>query len=134
MLIPVHAGKHVIGHVGHGEIMKINEVDKELEKFKDVDWVDDLKFFMHNDPRFYRKVLYPAISELKVKIKSGSKCNEMTFMSCIDKAIPAYCNRFKITQNPKKIFDEEEIKDLAVKMFHEEKSNIENGVYNGRDK
>jgi hypothetical protein len=127
-------GKQDIGLAEHGDNMKINEVDKELEKFKDVDWVDDLKFFMHNDPRFYRTVVYPVIAELKSKLKSGSKCNEMSFMPCIDKAIPSYCNKFKITQNPKKIFDDEEIKDLAVKMFHEEKSNIEKGVYDRSDK
>lgn len=113
--------------------MKIKEVDNQLEKFEDVDWVDDLRFYMHNDPKFYRTVLFPTISDLKTKVKSGSKCNEMTFMPCIDKAIPMYCSKFKITQNPSKIFDEEEIKDLALKMFHEEKSNIENGVYNRRD-
>ncbi len=134
MLIQAQDGKLVIGLVGHGKIMKIKEVDNQLEKFKDVDWVDDLKFFMNNDPRFYRKVLYPVISELKTKIKSGSKCSEMSFAPCIEKAIPAYCNKFKIKQNPKKIFDDEEIKDLAVKMFHEEKTNIENGVYNRSDK
>lgn len=114
--------------------MKIKEVDDQLEKFKDVDWVDDLKFFMHNDPKFYRSVLYPKISELRTKIKSGEQCSEMSFKPCIDKAIPVYCNKFKISQNPKKIFDDEEIKDLAIKMFHEEKSNIKDGVYNRSDK
>lgn len=117
----------------HGDYMKINDVDKQAEQFKDVDFVDDLKFFMHNDPRFYRKVVYPVIAELKGKLKSGGKCNEMSFMPCIDKAIPVYCNKFKITQNPKVLFDPEEVQDLAVKMFHEEKHNIENGVYDGRD-
>jgi hypothetical protein len=57
----------------------------------------------------------------------------MTFKSCIEQAIPVYCNKFKITQNPKMLFAAEEVQDLAVKMFHEEKQNIENGVYNGRD-
>jgi hypothetical protein len=113
--------------------MKINDIDSQLEQFKDVDFVDDLKFFMHNDPRFYRKVLYPVISELRNKLKSGQKCNETSFMNCIERAIPVYCNKFKITQNPKVIFDPEEVKDLAVRMFHEEKQNINNGVYDGRD-
>ena len=132
MPIQAHVGKHVIGHVGHGK-MKINEIDKQLEKFKDVDFVDDLKFFMHNDPKFYRKVLYPVISELRTKIKSGSKCNEMEFLPCVKRAIPVYCQKFKITQSPKDIFDSEEIKDLALKMFHEEKQNIKSGTYDGRD-
>ena len=44
-----------------------------------------------------------------------------------------YCNKFKITQNPKVLFAAEEVQDLAVKMFHEEKHNIENGVYDGRN-
>ncbi len=50
--------------------MKIKDIDNQLEKMKDVDWVDDLKFFMHNDPKFYRTVLYPVIAELKTKIKT----------------------------------------------------------------
>jgi len=114
--------------------MKIKDIDNQLEKMKDVDWVDDLKFFMHNDPKFYRTVLYPVIAELKTKIKTGSKCNEMSFAPCIERAIPVYCKKFKITQNLKEIFDDEELEDLATKMFHEEKQNIENGVYNRGDK
>jgi hypothetical protein len=113
--------------------MKINDVDKQSDKFKDIDFVDDLKFFMHNDPRFYRTVVYPVIAELKSKLKSGGKCNEMSFKPCIERAIPVYCNKFKITQNPKVLFAVEEVKDLATKMFHEEKHNIKNGVYDGRD-
>jgi hypothetical protein len=117
----------------HGEYMKINEVDNQSDQFKEVDFVDDLKFFMNNDARFYRKVVYPVIAELKRKLKSGAKCNEMSFKPCIEQAIPVYCNKFKIKQNPKILFAVEEVQDLAVKMFHEEKHNIENGVYNGRD-
>jgi len=126
-------GKHVIGRAGHGNIMKIKDLDKQAEKFEDVDWIDDLKFFMHNEPRFYRKFIYPVISELKNRLESGSKCDEMSFAPCIEKAIPIYCNKFKITQNPQKLFDDEKLHDLAMKMFHEEKSNIEKGVYKGSD-
>ncbi len=113
--------------------MKINDIDKQLEKLKDIDFVDDLKFFVYNDPRFYRRMIYPKIYELKSKLKSGGKCDETMFMPCIERAIPAYCNKFKITQDPNKIFNPEEVKDLAVRMFHEEKQNINNGVYDGRE-
>jgi hypothetical protein len=109
--------------------MKLFELAQNIEEFKDVDLVDDLLFFMHNDPAFYRKVLFPRISDMKSKIKSGGQCSEKYFMPCVDKAVNSYCTKFKIEQDPKSLFSNEELSSLAEKMFHQEKENIEKGVY-----
>lgn len=114
--------------------MLLKEIADKIDELKDVNVVDDLQFFMHNDPLFYRKVLYPSISDLKHKMKSGKPCDEDHFHGCIKKGVDSYCNKFKIKKNPKDIFSDEEIKELAEKMFHQEKDRIEKGAYDRSDK
>jgi hypothetical protein len=109
--------------------MKLFELAQNIEEFKDVDLVDDLLFFMHNDPAFYRKVLFPRISDMKSTMKAGGECGEMHFKPCVDKAVGSYCNKFKIQQEPNSLFSKEELSNLAEKMFHQEKENIEKDVY-----
>jgi hypothetical protein len=91
--------------------MRINEVDDKFDKFKDVDLVDDLQFFMNNDPWFYRKVLYPAILTMKQSLKNGGDCKQNHFEPCINKGVDAYCSKFKLQKNSKNIFSDEEIQE-----------------------
>lgn len=109
--------------------MRLNEISQNIEEFKDVDLVDDLLFFMHNDPAFYRKVLFPKISDMKSAVKGGGNCDETHFMPCVNKAVGSYCKKFNIEQDPKSLFSKEELSGLAEKMFHQEKENIEKDVY-----
>jgi hypothetical protein len=126
--------KHVTGLAENGDNMKLFEVAEQKDQFEDVDLPEDLKFFMNNDSSFYRKVLYPSILAMKEKVKTGKPCDQMHFKPCISQGINSYCKKFKIEKNPKDLFSDEEIKDLAEKMFHQEKENIEKGVYDRKDK
>jgi hypothetical protein len=114
--------------------MLLRELYDKTDDFKDIDLIDDLKFFMNNDPAFYRKVLFPEISKLKDSVKGGNQCSEMHFKPCVDKAVGAYCKKFKIEKNPSDLFNDEEIRELAEKMYHEEKENINKGAYDRREK
>jgi len=131
--IRVHALKQDTGHVGNGKML-LKEISDKIDELKDVNVVDDLQFFMNNDPLFYRKILYPAISDMKHKLKSGQGCQQDHFHGCIKKGIDSYCKKFKIRKNPKDIFSDAEIKELAEKMFHNEKERIEKGTYDRSDK
>jgi hypothetical protein len=114
--------------------MLLRELDEKFADLTDVDLKDDVHFFMHNDSGFYRKVLFPVISSLKSKLKGGSKCDEMHFKPCIEKAMPIYCKKFNIKEPTEKILSPEEINELAEKMFHEEKARVEKGDYDRSDK
>jgi len=110
--------------------MKINDFDDSTpEELKDVNLIDDLEVFMNNDPSFYRRVLFPQISNLKTHISTGQPCKETCFLPAVKKATSAYCNKFNIDRDPKDIFADEEIRELAIKMFHDEKDNINQGAY-----
>jgi hypothetical protein len=109
--------------------MLLRELDEKFADLTDVDLKDDVHFFMHNDPGFYRKVLFPAISALKSKVKNAGNGNTMHFKSCIEKAMPVYCKKFNIKEPKEKILSSEEIDQLAEKMYHEEKVRIEKGDY-----
>lgn len=113
--------------------MLLKELNEKFDELKDVNVVDDLQFFMNNDPAFYRKVLYPSILSMKEKIKGGSSCSEDHFLPCIKKGADSYCQKFKIKKPSKDLFSDEEVKELAQKMFHQEKTNIEKGVYDRRE-
>lgn len=113
--------------------MLLREIDEKFADLKDVDVAEDLHHFMHNDSGFYRKVLFPAISALKVIINRGTNdSNEMHFKPCIEKAIPAYCTKFNVKE--KEILKPEEIQKLAEKMYHEEKVRIGKGEYDRGEK
>ena len=106
----------------------------EAPDLKDVDLLDDLQFFMHNDPRFYRKELYPIIAQLKKSVKSGKRCENTLFRKCVDNAVDQYCQKFKIPGNPKSVFTDVDRDSLARKIFAQEQDHISNGTYDGESK
>ena len=101
----------------------------EVTGFEDVDLVEDLKYFMENDPKFYRKVLYPAISRYIKKLRSGENCDASEFRSCVDQAAGVYCDKFNIPGNPKSVFTDVDRDELAQKIFGQERQRIQDGVY-----
>jgi hypothetical protein len=104
---------------------------KELE---DVDMLDDLHFFMHNDPKFYRKFLYPLIAKFRDHIKQGKKCKDTVFRPCVDRAVDMYCQKYDIAGNPKSVFTDVDRDELARRVFGQEKMRVDQGVYDGDQK
>lgn len=100
--------------------------DLDLET---VDLLDDLQFFMNNDPTFYRRIYFPALSAMKNAIKSGQECNENIFLPCVEKAVSIYCKKFNIPGNEKSVFTDVDRDALARKIFGQELENIEKGAY-----
>lgn len=112
--------------------MRINEFT-EVPDLEDVDLLDDLHFFMQNDPSFYRKVFYPLLSMLKKHVKTGKRCKNTIFRPCVDHAITLYCKKFNIPGNEKSVFTDVDRDSLARKIFAQEVERIEQGDYDGRD-
>lgn len=108
--------------------MLIQEFTK-LPDLKDVDLLDDLHFFMQNDPSFYRRIFYPLIVQIRDAIKNGKKCKDDCFRKSVDKAAILYCKKFNIPDNPKSVFTDVDRDALARKIFGQEKERIEQGSY-----
>lgn len=111
--------------------MLLTELDPHLT-LDGVDFVDDLHHFMINDPKFYKSVLFPAISDLKNKLKSNQKCSDKHFIKCVNSAIMQYCKKFNVG-NPTSVFTKTDRDSLARKIFGDEKENILNGNYEPRN-
>lgn len=108
--------------------MLLREIYEKIDT-NEIDLVDDLHYFMENDPGFYRRVMYPVISKMKIKIKAGEKCDNNIFRPCVDAATNIYCKKFNITDNEKSIFTDVDRDALAHKIFHQENEKITQGVY-----
>lgn len=106
----------------------------EIPELEGVDLLDDLHFFMHNDPTFYRKVLYPLIAKFRDHIKGGKSCKDTIFRPCVDHAAQIYCKKFEIPHNEKSVFTDVDRDELARKIFSQELKNVEDGQYDGEQK
>jgi hypothetical protein len=105
----------------------------EINELKDVDLVDDLHFFIQNDPKFYRKVFFPLLRDFKSKVKNGESCKDTMFRPCVDTAANIYCQKFNIPGNDKSVFTDVDRDELARKIFGQEKDRIEHGDYDRRE-
>lgn len=110
--------------------MLLTELDPNLT-LDGVDFVDDLHHFMINDPSFYKTVLFPAISNLRDKLKSDQECSENHFKNCVNIAMAKYCKKFNVG-HPTSVFTKTDRDSLARKIFGDEKENILSGKYDDR--
>lgn len=110
-------------------MVKLYEIDQSLKELEDVDLVDDLQFFMYNDPKFYRRIMYPVLSQMKKQMQSGQGCKHDMFRPCVDTATKIYCNKYKISANDKSVFTDVDRDAVARKIFQQETERIKKGVY-----
>ena len=109
--------------------MKLNELFSPIgapDDNQDVNWVEDLKFFMDNDNEVLSNVMFPAIKKhmgykghpdaYKIYIKPIQKCKEM------------YCNKFRIDDGGEK-FSKETLISIARKIADDQEKFIERGDY-----
>jgi hypothetical protein len=108
--------------------MLINEFT-QLPDMENADLLDDLHFFMHNDPNFYRKVFYPMIAKVRDHVKSGKQCKDTVFKKCVNDAVDIYCKKFNLAGNPTSVFTNVDRDELARKIFGQEIDQIHKGTY-----
>ena len=112
-------------------MVKINEFhDSSYDDTLPFDVVDDLAIFMRNDPMFYRKTFFPAITKMKSCVKNNEKMNpKKMFGPMIDDACTTYCKKFDIPKRPEELLDDSEKKELIKKLYSEEMTQIRKGAY-----
>lgn len=108
--------------------MLLSELDSSKD-LKDIDLLDDLHYFMHNDPKFYRQHFFPVITQLRNRLKDNKQSTPKGFRRCIDTAVDEYCKKFNISGNPTSVFTHVDRDELARKIFGQEKDNITQGHY-----
>lgn len=104
--------------------MFLREFTDNIKSSKDVeDYLDDLLFFMDNDPMFYRKQFFPLISKFQAYIKKNKNCNRGVFIKCIKNAKKEYCEKFDIDENHKSLSDDK-LKELSGQIYDREIENL----------
>jgi hypothetical protein len=126
--ILVQDTRHAIGHVGLGD-MKLNEFFPSAEEpndDQDIDWLDDLKFFIDNEPKLLSNYIFPAIKKHE-KYVDHPKAYKI-YIKPLNACMKKYCETFDIEEQEKK-FSEDSLIELAKKIAEEQKKHIEDGDY-----
>jgi hypothetical protein len=110
--------------------MRIDEFSQKDEFKLPFDIVDDLHVYMRNDPMFYRRDYFPAMTRLADLTKAKKKIDpHKEFTPMIDKAAKSYCEKYDVARDPSDVFSEEDRKALVSKIYAEEIESIRRGDY-----
>ena len=92
----------------------------------EIDWLDDLKFFIDNDDSSLENQLFPAIK--KHSKYAGHPEAYKLYIKPIENCCEAYCHKFDIDNKEEK-FTKESLIELAKKIAEEQNKFIEAGHY-----
>ena len=96
------------------------------EQDDEVDWLDDLKFFIDNDDKMLNQYFFPA-----VKRHQEHKGNPQAFkiyIRPIENCLNHYCEKYDIQDKEQK-FPKEKLIDLAKRIADEQENYIKRGDY-----
>lgn len=93
---------------------------------QDIDWIDDLKFFIDNNTDVLSQHFFPAIK--RHKENHGNPNVFKVYIKPIETAVGHYCDKFKIDDREEK-FPKEKLIDLAKKFAEEQDKHIQKGDY-----
>lgn len=110
--------------------MRINEFSQQPENRFDYDVVDDVCVFMRNDPIFYRKSFFPAISRIADLHREGKSIDKKQCLGqMIENALEAYCKRFDVADIPDQMFNDNDRQNIMDKIYSEEMEQIRKGEF-----
>lgn len=95
----------------------------------DIDWIDDLKFFIDNNDDILENHIFPAVrrQEKNPDIEDSFRLYLKPLKICIKKYVAAYD-----VPDPKDKFTSEKIIELAKKIAAEQKKHIKDGDYENK--
>ncbi len=110
--------------------MRIDELTVPQETNLGFDVVDDVCVFMRNDPMFYRKSFFPAVSEMAEMMRSGKTLDKNKCLaSMIENALGAYVKKYNLADMPDDVFNNDDRQKIIDQVFSEECEMIKNGEY-----
>lgn len=93
------------------------------------DVVEDLKIYMTQDNNFYRKNLFPHMSEVQAAVNAGGKYNKKMLLPAVEKAIPEYLQKFGIKKRPQDFMDDAQKMECISSILKDEMDNFREGKY-----
>jgi len=96
------------------------------EDQQDIDWLDDLKFFIDNDDAMLNQYFFPAVK--RHKEHKGNPNVFKVYIRPIENCLNHYCDKFDIQDKEEK-FPKEKLIDLAKRIAFEQEKFLEKGDY-----
>lgn len=96
------------------------------EQIQEIDWLDDLKFFIDNDDEMLNKHFFPAVK--RHKEHQGNPQVFKVYIRPIESCLEQYCNKFDIDDREEK-FPKDKLIDLAKRFAEEQEKFLEKGDY-----
>lgn len=96
------------------------------ENDEDINWIDDLKFFIDKDDRLLNQHLFPAIKKHKKYV--GHPDVYKLYIRPVEKCLSQYCDQFEIEDREKK-FPIDQLIELAKQIAKEQEAHIQKGDY-----
>ncbi len=93
---------------------------------EEIDWLDDLKFFIDNDNDMLNRYFFPAVD--RHKEHKGNPHVFKVYIRPIENCLNHYCKMFDIQDREEK-FPKEKLIDLAKRFAEEQEKHIEKGDY-----
>jgi hypothetical protein len=97
------------------------------EEEQEVNWLEDLKFFIDNDDSMLNQHFFPAVK--RHKEYRGNPNAYKIYIKPLESCKEAYCEKFEI-ENPEEKFPKEKLIELAKHIANEQEKFIEKGDYN----
>ena len=91
--------------------------------------VEDLKIYMTQDNNFYRKHIFPKMSEVQAAVNAGSKYNKKMLLPAVEKAIPEYLQKFDIKKRPEEFMNDSQKLECISSILKDEMDNFREGKY-----
>jgi hypothetical protein len=96
------------------------------EKEQDIDWINDLKYYIDNDDEVLSKNFFPAIKRHQNYV--GNPNVYKIYIRPIENSCESYCEKFQVSEREKK-FPKEDLIELAKKFAEEQEIHIKNKDY-----
>ncbi len=101
-------------------------IDAPKDNEQEIDWLDDLKFFIDNDSALLNQYFFPAIK--RHKEYQGNPNVFKVYIRPIENCLGHYCDKFDIEDREEK-FPKEKLIDLAKRFAEEQEKFLEKGDY-----
>jgi len=121
--------KQDIGPVGNGNMLlkeMFSPIGAPKDEAGDIDWIDDLKFYIDNDRDVLTKNLFPAVRKHQ-EYRNHPKAYKI-YIRPVQKCVKSYCDKFQIDE-PEKKFPKGSLIALAKRIAEEQNKHIARGDY-----
>lgn len=96
------------------------------EQEAEVDWIDDLKFFIDNDTDTLSNHFFPAIK--RHQQYKGHPDAYKLYIKPLESCCNEYCNKYEV-ENKEEVFPKDKLIELAKRMAFEQEKHIDRGDY-----